>query len=452
MGFRSVISIMSTKSFTYDPNAYAVITAIQSTGVSLTTSQELSCNNLIKRYKAANIWTKQKALYGVLGGTAGAHKWNWVNPLDTNAAFRLQFFGTWTHNNLGMTPSTAYANTFLNPSIALALNSANISYYSLTLINGSYDMGSQIVGAALTLDIRDTGASYVRVNTTGAGTESTISNADGKGFYQANRNSATIQSIIKNNTINNFSVNSVSRPNANIFIGAINNPVIFYGNKQCAFASIGDGLTDAEVSDQFNIVEQYQRDNGRGTVVGFVPTTEIGTGTSNNYEMPFKGIYHYSISASIYLQSELGNLPKRIKSIQFYFAGFTTPYTVTNQEIWIAEVAQSSFDTAPAVDFSDLTITNLTQVKTSFTHTVTANNQWYQFDFTTPFTYNGTSNLIVIWKNYDGSATISGAGYGRTTSATSRGMYKFNDPSFPTGDGTRINEILNAKFIWDFVD
>ena len=244
-----------------DTDAQAFITAAGITNA----TQQSAVNQLVLDLKSANIWTKMKAIYPIVGGSASTHKWNLKDPRDLDAAFRLTFTTGWTHSSNGMLPNgtSAYANTFLNPSIALALNSANISYYSLTLINGSYDMGSQIVGAALTLDIRDTGASYVRVNTTGAGTESTISSADGKGFYQANRNSATIQSIIKNNTINNFSVNSVLRPNANIFIGAINNPVIFYGNKQCAFASIADGLTDVEASNLYTAVQNYNTTLGR---------------------------------------------------------------------------------------------------------------------------------------------------------------------------------------------
>jgi len=142
MGFRSVISIMSPKSIVFDPNANAVIEAIESTGVTLTESQKLSCNNLIKRFKSAQIWTLQKALYGILGGTANAHKWNWLNPLDTNAAFRLTFSGTWTHSATGMLPSSAYANTFLTPSTHLSLNSAHLSFYSRTNSTGNFaDMG-----------------------------------------------------------------------------------------------------------------------------------------------------------------------------------------------------------------------------------------------------------------------------------------------------------------------
>lgn len=453
---------MSPKSIVFDPNANAVIEAIESTGVILTESQKLSCDNLIKRFKLAQLWAKQRALYGILGGTANAHKWNWLNPLDTNPAFRLTFSGTWTHSPTGMLPSSAYADTHLAPSAVYTADADNkhLSFYSRT--------NASTIGASSSIGSDNSTAGYCRMTVRGVsnqrthvfgGTNGTYSDTetDSRGYYIATRQNATASQLYKNFGIVGNG-NTANGPTSNIpqtlLIGAARSAgtVTYYDNKQCAFASIGDYLTQGQVSDQFNIVEQYQVDNSRGLVIGWKPTSEIGTGTNNNYELPFKGIYHYSQSGCIYLTSELGNLPKTIKSLQLFFAGFTTPYTVTNQELWIAHVAESAFDAAPAVNFSDLTITNLTKVKNSFTHTVTNNNQWYQFDFDTNFNYNGTSNLLLIWKNIDGSASISGAGYGRTSNATNRGMYKFSDPAYPTGDGTRISEVLNVKFLWDWVE
>ena len=237
---------------TYDADALAYFTA----NTAITSAADKNAiNSFYLGLKSDGIYTKIKAMYLPIWGSAATSKWNLVNPLDTNAAFRLTFHGTsWAYSSSGMTPNNAYADTYLVPSTTLTLNSTHLSYYSRTSVNGSYDIGSQIVGAGLTLGIRDAGFTYVRVNTTGAGTESNILNADGKGFYQANRTSSTVQSIIKNNTINNYSVNSVSRPTNNIFIGAINNPIIYYGNKQCAFASIGNGLTDTEATNFYTRV------------------------------------------------------------------------------------------------------------------------------------------------------------------------------------------------------
>ena len=44
---------------------------------------------------AAGLDTKMYALYPIVGGTATTHKYNFMNPADTDAAFRLTFSGGW---------------------------------------------------------------------------------------------------------------------------------------------------------------------------------------------------------------------------------------------------------------------------------------------------------------------------------------------------------------------
>jgi hypothetical protein len=171
--------------------------------------------------------------------------------------------------------------------------------------------------------------------------------------------------------------------------------------------------------------------------------TQYGTGTSIKYEYPYYPLYNFSQSASIYLQTDLGS-SKQFTGCQIFQAGFSVPFTQNNNEIWMAHVAQSSFDTDPAVNFSDMTITNLTKVKNSFNHTVTTNGIWYDFNFDFNFCYNGINNLLFIWKSYDGSGTSSGYGYTRSTTASFRGMQAFGS-TYPTGNGTRSSSIISLK-------
>lgn len=103
-------------------------------------------NQLVINLKAANIWTKMKAIYPMIGGTATTHKFNLKNPADTNAAFRLNFVGGWTHSSNGATPNgtNAYADTYLSPSTQLNLTSTHLSYYSRTDVNlTQVEIGSQ---------------------------------------------------------------------------------------------------------------------------------------------------------------------------------------------------------------------------------------------------------------------------------------------------------------------
>jgi hypothetical protein len=52
---------------------------------------------------------------------------------------------------------------------------------------------------------------------------------------------------------------------SSIYIGAQNNGgnAVEFGSKQCAFASIGDGLTDADALNLYTIVQAYQTALGR---------------------------------------------------------------------------------------------------------------------------------------------------------------------------------------------
>ena len=116
--------------FSNDPDAFAFLTA---TGITDPTISS-AIINLVISLKNFGIWTKMYAIYPMVGGTAFTNKFNLINPLDTNAAFRLNFVGGWTHSANGALPNgtNAYADTFLNPSFTLPLNSHSFGIYSRT--------------------------------------------------------------------------------------------------------------------------------------------------------------------------------------------------------------------------------------------------------------------------------------------------------------------------------
>ena len=97
----------------YDANAQAFFTAAGITD----TTQKTAVNTLVTDLKAANIWTKMKAIYPMVGGTAAQHRFNLKSPGTTNADFYLDFIGGGTHSATGYLPNgtTAYADTFLIP-------------------------------------------------------------------------------------------------------------------------------------------------------------------------------------------------------------------------------------------------------------------------------------------------------------------------------------------------
>ena len=242
---------------TYDTDALAYFTA----NTAITSAADKNeINTFYLGLKSDGIYTKMKAMYLPIWGSAATSKWNLKNPLDTDAAFRLTFSTGWSYSSGGITPTNAFANTFLISSTSgLVQNSTHISYYSRTDNNPSSDvcMGAQFLtgDAGLTqMTIRNsTNNFFCRINDNT--TPVNVSNTNGTGFYIASRTSSTTIATFRNTTKTSVSQTSSGLPVRVMEIGRILiNGASFYGAKQCAFSSIGDGLTDAEASNFYTRV------------------------------------------------------------------------------------------------------------------------------------------------------------------------------------------------------
>lgn len=177
-------------------------------------------------------------------------------------------------------------------------------------------------------------------------------------------------------------------------------------------------------------------------------TYQIGAGTSTSNNVPFYGLYDYSAYAGIWLDTEFTAGEKQINGIEFEVSGYTTPYTYNNVKIYLGEVVEDIFDSAPAVDGSDLTITNETLCFDG--NIIISSNGWQVVNFNIGnMCYNPDSgkNLYMRLENRNGTWS-SGFGAGRYdfSPAISRAMYKAADNAYPTGDGTRTNSRVNQKF------
>jgi hypothetical protein len=247
-----------------DPDAVAFLAAAGITDATITSA---ICA-LVTSMKANGTWAKMSAIYPMVGGTATSHKFNLKNPADTNAAFRLTFSGGWTHSANGALPNgtNSYANTSLNPSVSLSLNSTHISYYSrsnvnLTQVEIGISSGSSVTPTGLMMNIRFSGVSYFKVNTTGA--YITVADTDSRAFYMANRTASNITNGWKNSTkVATGTIASTSLPNGVIWLGALNNiptpSLLYYSTKECAFATIGSGLSDAEAAALYTSIQAMQ--------------------------------------------------------------------------------------------------------------------------------------------------------------------------------------------------
>ena len=221
-------------------------------------------NNLVLDLKKYGLWTKMKAIYPVVGGNALSHAVN----LKTPGTYNLSFTAGWTHSSTGMTPLNAYADTGFNPNITNT-NNNHISFYSRTNINeSSVDMGIySLAGGGTYFDIESRISDVAYFGNHVANIAASFPNTNSTGFYINTRTSNNLQKIYKNNT---FQIQQTSTTtgglDGNIYIGTRNRiglSIINYSTKQCAFASIGDGLTDTEAANFYTAVQAFQTLLGR---------------------------------------------------------------------------------------------------------------------------------------------------------------------------------------------
>ena len=248
----------------FDPDAQAYFTATGLTGA----TNLNAVNQFVLDTKAAGIWTKMKAIYCFVGGTAALHKWNLKDPRDLDAAFRLVFNGGWTHSANGALPNgtNGYANTFLNSNTSLTLLNTHLSFYSRTAAigNNQRDIGAYMGGFS--------------VPSFGIGTNTGVLISDHY-WFTTNRMSRSIpnaQGLILTSRINDtthkayrngiqlgatdtVSNSTNTMPNAGLFIGAANSDsgATGYSNKQYAFMSIGDGLTNTDAANFYTAVQNF---------------------------------------------------------------------------------------------------------------------------------------------------------------------------------------------------
>ena len=245
-----------------DPDAVAFLTAAGITDATITTA----IDTLVTDLKGYGVWTKMKAIYPFVGGTATTHKFNLKDPRDLDVAFRLVFFGGVLHSANGALPSgvNGYADTFL-ANTQMAQSSIHGSFYSRSNINANVaDMASGNSSIpnffGFSLYFRRNGNTQININCT---TRILQPVADSFGLILASRTGFSSSFIQKNSTqtVINDTANSHANTSIKIFrAGEANSE---WGQRQCAFASIGDGLTTTEAANFYIAVQAFQTTLGR---------------------------------------------------------------------------------------------------------------------------------------------------------------------------------------------
>jgi hypothetical protein len=252
--------LIASQIASFDADAVAFFARVTAAGGTLSATEKIATNQLVLDLKANSLWTPMKAIYPMVGASAAACAQNLKS-----SSFTGTFTSGWTFASTGVTPNgtSAYMDTGLVPNTELSLNSAHISTYSRTnsAIDGA-DIGSSdtpnYVGGIYIVQKWSDGSSYPNLHSL-TSTNQFNAYPDTRGFFLLRRNNSS-QIIMSKNAVNSTVLQtSTTKTTIPISLGAIRqSTTTLFSNRQLAFNSIGDGLTDTEASNFYTAVQAFQ--------------------------------------------------------------------------------------------------------------------------------------------------------------------------------------------------
>ena len=123
-------------------------------------------------------------------------------------------------------------------------------------------------------------------------------------------------------------------------------------------------------------------------IQGVLPIGEVGTNSISN--CPFSSQWNYSLSEQLFTAAELGGVPNNLSAVSFYCT--TTDYvTNRNWDVYLIAVP----DTVTALS-SFISLNNSNLSDRVFSGTVRIAGGWITVNFDNDYSYDGTSNLVLI--------------------------------------------------------
>lgn len=235
-------------------------------------TQQNALNTLVVSLKTYGIWTKIKAFYPFLGGSAFSHKFNLKSPFDLDTSYRLAFFGGVTHSANGVqgNETNGYYKTFINPSVVFSpATGGSEFYYSRLDINTGADLGAFAFTPTLSRFYFNprSGFNFQAGCLSFNYVDFLNDTYSSKGFFGITRepNSPNYYSIINSNSYASPN-DAYQEPNAIIngfALIADTGQALSWSNRQHAMSCIADGLTLAEIQNLRLANQTFQTTLGR---------------------------------------------------------------------------------------------------------------------------------------------------------------------------------------------
>lgn len=262
-------AVTNNVSASYDADAVTFFTAAGITD----TTQKNAVNTLVLSLKADSIWAKMLAIYPMVGGTSGSHAVNLKAP----GTYDITFTGSWTHSSTGAKGdgSTAYGKisyhypTLINAS-TLSINDYHHSYYGRQSYTSSDEI---IIGANGTKPFYLNAYSSDNIYDAGMGgtaIDTVVTPPSYTKLLVQTRTSSTVHKSFRDGTQLGSTDTTASgvtgfadSPTNNVTLNAMGSgspttSATKYCPLECAFASLGKGLTDTDVTNLTTAVNTYQ--------------------------------------------------------------------------------------------------------------------------------------------------------------------------------------------------
>jgi hypothetical protein len=249
----------------FDADAAAFFARVTAAGGTLTTTEQNAVNTLVIAMKADGTWTKMKAIYPMVGGGQAYPAAACAQNLKSSS-FTGTFTSGWTFASTGATGNgtSAFLDTGLNllSNYGVAFNNHFSIYYRTDnkIVSKFGAIGVIYYDGMSSHIVYDNNITYN--DNMGRNSLPNASYGTSLGFHLSSLTSTTSQKLFRNNVLKisgNADISAIY-PSRSFYFGALNNngTASVFDNRQIAFGSIGDGLTDTEAANFYTAVQAFQ--------------------------------------------------------------------------------------------------------------------------------------------------------------------------------------------------
>jgi len=212
-------------------------------------------------------------MYLFKGTTSAQQKWNTINPVDTDAAFRLTFTGAATFSNNGYELNgSSYANSYFNPNvmqdsrsngITVVCGTNNAAFSSDVIEIGSYNSGTQKSFVIL----KNNNSNYNRIAGFNSGNAIQSGVNESRGIFTGTKQRETVTDLFVNATQTATISGGGVLSTYNIYIGALNlaNSPYGYSNQRMQQVIYHSGISDSKTITLHSILDYAENMEGRKT-------------------------------------------------------------------------------------------------------------------------------------------------------------------------------------------